>query len=64
MFGCRGGATSKDITIDPVEIEDAIWVTREEMLSIFAGEHATILPARKGAIAHFLLENWLADTLD
>lgn len=64
MFGCRGTATSRDITIDPAEIEDAMWITREEMLSIFAGEHATILPARKGAIAHFLLENWLADTLD
>ncbi|APX12719.1 NAD(+) diphosphatase [Tateyamaria omphalii] len=64
MFGCRGSALTEDITIDPNEIEDAIWVTREKMLSIFAGEHATILPARKGAIAHFLLENWLADTLD
>ncbi|GGX43716.1 NADH pyrophosphatase [Tateyamaria omphalii] len=64
MFGCLGEALSRDITIDPNEIEDAIWVTREEMLSIFAGEHKTVLPARKGAIAHFLLENWLADTLD
>ena len=64
MFGCRGAALTRDITIDPHEIEDAIWVTREDMLSIFAGEHDTIAPARKGAIAHFLLENWLADTLD
>ena len=64
MFGCEGEATSRDITIDPVEIEDALWVTREDMMEIFAGNHATILPARKGAIAHFLLENWLADTLD
>lgn len=64
MFGCRGEALTSDITIDPAEIEDATWVTREEMLSIFAGEHESFLPARKGAIAHFLLENWLADTLD
>lgn len=64
MFGCRGEATSKEITIDPVEIEDAIWVSREEMMRAFAGQHPHILPARKGAIAHFLLENWLADTLD
>jgi len=47
-----------------VEIEAAMWVSREAMMNIFAGEHETILPARKGAIAHFLLENWLADTLD
>ena len=64
MFGCHGQATSSDITIDPAEIEDAMWVTREEMMTVFAGAHPTILPARKGAIAHFLIENWLADTLD
>ncbi|MGJ8615437.1 MAG: NAD(+) diphosphatase [Sulfitobacter sp.] len=64
MFGCAGVATSREITVDPVEIEDAIWINREEMMEIFAGNHATVLPARKGAIAHFLLENWLADTLD
>ncbi|MGB3245164.1 MAG: NAD(+) diphosphatase [Sulfitobacter sp.] len=64
MFGCEGEALSREITIDPVEIEDALWVSREEMMEIFAGNHETVLPARKGAIAHFLLENWLADTLE
>lgn len=64
MFGCAGQATSEQITIDPVEIEDALWISREEMMQIFAGDHPRILPARKGAIAHFLLENWLADKLD
>lgn len=63
MFGCAGEALSADIVIDPLEIEDARWVTREEMIAVFAGEHADMLPARKGAIAHFLLQNWLADTL-
>ena len=64
MFGCYGEALSEEITIDPVEIEDAIWVSKEEMMDAFAGRHPVLLPARKGAIAHFLLENWLADTLD
>jgi NAD+ diphosphatase len=64
MFGCWGKAVSEEIEIDPVEIEDAMWVSRDEMAQIFAGEHPVISPARKGAIAHFLLENWLADTLD
>ena len=64
MFGCHGHATSRDITIDPAEIEDAIWLTREDMAEIFAGNRTDILPARKGAIAHFLIENWLADTLE
>jgi NAD+ diphosphatase len=64
MFGCSGEALSRDIKIDPAEIEDAMWVTRSEMMAAFAGEHPVLKPARKGAIAHFLLENWLADTLD
>ena len=64
MFGCAGKAVSHEIKIDPVEIEDAFWVTREEMADVFAGQHPKIKPARKGAIAHFLLENWLADLLD
>lgn len=64
MFGCQGEATSTDITIDPVEIEDAMWVTREEMADCFAGNNPNMKPARKGAIAHFLIWNWLADRLD
>lgn len=64
MIGCAGNAISTDIQIDPTEIEDARWVTREEIARAFAGQHPEILPARKGAIARFLLENWLADRLD
>ena len=64
MVGCIGRAETRDITIDPDEIEDALWVTREEMLEAFAGRHPALLPARTGAIAHFLLRNWLADRLD
>jgi NAD+ diphosphatase len=64
MLGCRGEAISDAITIDPTEIEAARWVTRSEMLEVFAGTHPDIAPARSGAIAHFLLHNWLADRLD
>jgi NAD+ diphosphatase len=64
MFGCSGTALNKDITIDPNEIEDALWVSREDMVDIFEGVHPKIKPARKGAIAHFLLENWLSDCLN
>ena len=63
MLGCAGEALSRELIIDPVEIEDALWVTREEMMDVFAGSHPRLMPARRGAIAHFLLENWLADTL-
>lgn len=64
MFGCAGVATSREITIDPEEIEDATWITREDMTKVFLGEHPTMTPAREGAIAHFLLRAWLADQLD
>lgn len=64
MFGCAGEALSETLNIDPTEIEDALWVTREDLMTAFAGEHPQILPARKGAIARFLLEHWLADRLD
>ena len=64
MMGCHGHATSETIKIDPNEIEDALWVTREEMLETFAGNNPKMKPARKGAIAHFILLNWLQDTLD
>lgn len=64
MFGCWGEAISDEITIDPVEIEHAEWFTREEIADAFAGRHPVLQPARKGAIAHFLLWNWLSDRLD
>ncbi len=64
MFGCSGEALTDEITVDPNELDDALWVTREEMLDAFAGNHPKLKPARKGAIAHFLLRNWLADRLD
>lgn len=64
MIGCRGLATDREITIDPTEIEEARWVSREALLAVFAGERADMLPARSGAIAAFLLRSWLADRLD
>ena len=64
MFGCKGEALNEQIVVDPEELDDAQWFTREDMANIHAGQHPTVLPARKGAIAHFLIENWLADKLD
>ncbi|MEM6276944.1 MAG: NAD(+) diphosphatase [Pseudomonadota bacterium] len=64
MFGCIGEALSEEITVDPVEVEDARWATREEVVEAMAGRHPEIGAARKGAIAHFLLSRWVADRLD
>jgi NAD+ diphosphatase len=64
MIGCAAEAITDTITIDPAELEDAIWVTREEMVTVMAGEHPRLKPTRKGAIADFLIANWLADRLE
>ncbi len=64
MIGCVGEAVSRDIRPDPNEIEDALWVGREEILASFHEETPRIRPARKGSIAHFLITRWLQDRLD
>lgn len=64
MFGCEGIAESTEITLDPVELEHALWMTREEVADSFSGTNPSVKPARAGSIAHFLLRNWLADRLD
>lgn len=58
MIGCVGEALSDEITIDENEIEEARWITRDELRDALAGRNETISPARPGAIAHFLLSNW------
>ncbi len=64
MLGCRAEALSEEITIDPIEIEAALWVPRERMARIWAGADTEIRAPRDGPIAGFILRNWLADRLD
>jgi NAD+ diphosphatase len=63
MLGCVAEALTDTITVDPAELEDARWVTREDMATVMAGDHPVLRPARNGAIAHHLLQLWLADRL-
>lgn len=63
MLGARAEALSEAILPDPAEIEDARWISREELAQVFAGRHAVIRPPRRGAIAAFLMGLWLADRL-
>ncbi len=63
MIGCWGIATSERIECDPVELEDARWVTRETLVEALAGRHPQMRPARKGAIARGLMECWLTGRL-
>jgi len=64
MIGCITEATSRTIRLDREELDDALWVSREDLLAIFAGTHPTITAPRHGAIAGHLMHLWLADRLD
>lgn len=64
MLGCAGDALDEAITLDPEELEAALWVSREDMVAVMAGLHPAIRAPRRGAIAHALLTGWLADRLD
>lgn len=64
MIGCAAEALSEAITPDPAEIEAALWVSRERLMGVFAGTDAEIRPPRPGAIAGWMLRNWLQDTPD
>jgi NAD+ diphosphatase len=59
MFGCYGEATSEAITIDPVELSDARWVSRDDVRRMLAGTHPEINSPRPGAIAGALMEAWV-----
>ncbi|HEY0276435.1 MAG TPA: NAD(+) diphosphatase [Paenirhodobacter sp.] len=60
MLACEGEGLTPDITIDPVEIEDALWISRARLADILAGTDPVIHAPREGAIAGWMLRHWLA----
>lgn len=60
MLGTAAEAESEAITLDPTELEDALWLDREELAQMVAGDHPTRSASRKGSIAGWLLSGWLA----
>ena len=63
MIGCYGTATSTAIDLDENELEDALWVSKEEIIDVLCGNNDNLLPSRKGSIAQFLIENWIKDSI-
>lgn len=61
MLGCHAHALSDHITLDPIELDAALWVSRQEVRQIIEGHHDSIQPPRKGSIARFLMGKWLED---
>ncbi|MGY6632887.1 MAG: NAD(+) diphosphatase [Alkalilacustris sp.] len=64
MLGCAAEALDEAITLDPAELEAAEWLDRQTLVEVLGGRHPRIRGARPGAIAHFLIRQWLADRLD
>ena len=62
MLGFVARAEAAQITLD-AELEDARWITREEGVSILAGQHPVLRAPRKGAIAHDLFKLWVSGHL-
>lgn len=64
MLGCRAEALDEAITLERTELDDALWLSREEVVPVLAGGHPRIRPPRPGSIARHLMGNWLAGRLD
>jgi NAD+ diphosphatase len=57
MIGCLAEATSREISIDPAELADARWFSRQEVRDILAGSHAGGISAPpRMAIAHHIMQ--------
>lgn len=66
MIGCIGEAESEEINIDPEELQDARWLTREEVRACFEGPDHTASDGSleippPDAIAHHLIKTWVEE---
>jgi len=59
MIATHGEALDDRIEIDPNELEDARWATRDELREALAGRNPDIGPARPGAVARTVIEAWV-----
>jgi NAD+ diphosphatase len=60
MIACVAEAEDDALTLDKTEIEDAIWVPRELVRAVLAGEPGPFQAPPPYAIAHTLLQRWSA----
>ncbi|MCB1361622.1 MAG: NAD(+) diphosphatase [Rhodobacter sp.] len=59
MLGFAAQAETDTITLDH-ELEDALWLTRDDLARALDGTHPRIRRPRSGAIAYELLSRWMA----
>ncbi|MEO1456659.1 MAG: NAD(+) diphosphatase [Pseudomonadota bacterium] len=64
MIGCIAEALSEEITIDPTELESALWLPRGEAIEALAGRHPVLAAPRRDAIARSILLEWVEGGLE
>ena len=62
MIGLILEAVTTDISIDPKELEDARWYTREEVIAVLENRGEAFLCPPRQTIAHQLLRHWVSGT--
>jgi len=62
MMGLSLEAVTTEITLDPKELEDARWFSRDEVEAVFEKRGDAFLCPPRQTIAHQLLRDWLAKT--
>lgn len=62
MLGVRAEAKDRAVKVDGVELAEARWFERDEVVAMLAGEHADAYPPFPIAVARHLLEHWVATT--
>ena len=58
MIACVADAEDDALTLDTAELEDAIWVSRDEVRAVLAGAEGSFVAPPPHAIAHTLLTRW------
>lgn len=59
MIGCIARVTSKVLTLDDTEIDEALWITRDEARNALAGGSPDFMVPPPIAIAHDLIKHWV-----
>jgi NAD+ diphosphatase len=61
MIGCVGQALSQEISIDPAELEEARWFSRDALRAALAGKREGLGVPPPMAIAHHLIRAWIEE---
>ena len=64
MIGCIAEAESEEIEIDPAELDDAKWFSRDALRAALAGKRENLRVPPPFAIAHHLIRAWVEGELE